>query len=349
MVEFRELIDTKFSLIESVKVYKDMALEMFLPILKTSALTIVFVFFVQALLALLTYNEILNIFFWFLTSLILCIAMASFFKTAEDIILSKTARVYASVAHVLSVSLRLFAVIGAIIGAITLLALPAFYIKTPLFALPYIAIVCIFIIGTIPFVYFAPLAVVLREASIMKSFVFSYYMTLGRWSEVFKSILVQIGFVAIIAFWAYFIVSILFFPNTSDFFHFIFNKAVALSEQSRNLYVRFVFWEMMQIFVFTLISGIFIGNNTVLFSYLDGSLHKIVKRKEKVKINPKVSYVKGNVQFVDILKNSKPFEISTETEEEQTTPKEKFNDTYNDALNEEFIPQDDPTDKTPKE
>lgn len=349
MVNFKELVDDKFSLLESVKVYKDMALEMFIPIVKTAFLTIVFVFCAQAVFSLIPYNDILNMFFGFVSVFILCIAMASFFKTAEDIILGKTPQIYISVVHVLALSLKLFAVLGIILGAIFVLLLPTFYIKNPLFSLPYRAIVSLFIIAVIPFVYFAPIAVVLREASIIKSFIFSYYMTLERWSEVSKSIVVQVVFVFIIAFWSYFILSLLFFPNTSDFFGFLLHKAVALSEQSRNLYIRFVFWEMMQIFVFIMISGIFIANNTILFAYLDGSLHKIIKRKNRIKINNKVNKVNSNVQFVDILRNNKPFEIDIEPEEDNLPKKKKeiFDNSYNnDALNEDFIPQDESANNT---
>ena len=351
MLDFKELIDNKFSLIESIKIYKNMALEMCVPIVKTAAIAIIFIFFVQALLSLLTYNSILNVFFWFATALILCIVMASFFKTAEDIILSKTAQVYLSISHVLSLSLKLFAVISIIVGGIVLLSLPAVYIKNPLFSLPYRVIVGIFVVAALPFVYFAPLAVVLREASIIKSFIFSYYMTLERWSEISKSILVQISFVAIMAFWAYFIVSIFFFPNASDFLYFLMHRAVELTEQSRNLYMRFVSWEMMQIFIFVMVSGIFIGTNTVLFAYLDGSLNKIIKRKEKIKVNPKAGVVNSKVKYVDVLKNSKPFEIATEDEEEEIPhkkQKEALNEIYNDALNEDFVPQDETKNQAPE-
>nr|MCR5504752.1 hypothetical protein [Elusimicrobiaceae bacterium] len=348
-LDFKGIIENKFSLLDSVKIYKDMALEMFIPILKTSAISIIFIFCAQAAFSLMTYNSILNVFFGAVVFLILCVAMSSFFKTAEDIILDKTAQVYSSISHVLSLSLKLFAVLGMILGAIGVLILPVFYIKHLLFILPYTVIVSIFIIACIPFVFFAPLAVVLRDASIKKSFIFSYYMTLERWNEISKAILIQFAFVAIIAFWAYFVVSLLFFPNTSDFFGFLSHQAVALSEQSRNLYVRFVLWEMAQIFVFLMVSGIFIGNNTILFAYLDDSLSKIMKRKEEIKVNNKVSSVNAGVKYVDILRHSKPVVIKPEEDEEKIAKKKQEHDDYyqDDALNSEFVPQE-PKKTSPK-
>ena len=342
MLNFKKLIDTKFSLVESVKIYAEIAFEMFVPIMKTAAVSVVFIFFVQALLSLLEFNYYLNICFLVISAGILFVAVASCFRMAEDIILGKNARIYVHISHILKIFLKLFIVTGIIASAVVLLLLPLFFVKTPLFLLPYSVIAGIFIIGVMPYVYFAPLAVVLREANIKNSFIFSYYMALERWGEIFKAISAQFLFVLIVAFWAYFVVSLMFFPNTSEFFSFLFSKAIALSEQARNLYVRYILWETMQVFVFVLVTGIFVGTNTVLFYYLEGSLEKLIKKKEKIKISPS-KMINRNVKFVDILQSSDPVNIDTEKEEEISRHKkrdEALRDIYGDAVNSNFIPQD---------
>ncbi|MBO7605514.1 MAG: hypothetical protein J6S61_03510, partial [Elusimicrobiaceae bacterium] len=191
-----------------------------------------------------------------------------------------------------------------------------FYIKNLLFALPYKLLAGVFIIAAIPFVYFAPLAVALREANISNSFTFSYYMGIQRWQSISKSILVQIIFTVMVAFWSYFMVSLLFFPNSGDFFDFIFTQASSLAEQSRDLYIRFVFWEIMQIFVFTFVSATFVGMNTILFLYFEGSISKILKEKSQITIRKNREKQFSDVKFVDVLEKKEPVSIDTKPEEE---------------------------------
>ena len=318
MINFQRLTQTNFSLVESVKTYKDMAFALFVPIMQTALLSTVFIMCGQALLSLLPQSPMINICFWIWVGFVFSLSTASFFKTSEDIVLNKAAQIYANIAHVLVLSAKLFAVICLIFGTLALLIAPMFFIKNPLFSLPYKVLASIFIIGAIPFVYFAPLAVALREANIFNSFTFSYYMVLQRWGRISQSIIAQIVFTTIIAFWAYFIVSLLFFPNSSDFFDFLLTKASALSDQARNLYIRFVFWEVIQIFVFTLISAIFIGINTILFLYFEGSISKLLQENDNVKVNPLASKNNSEVKFVDVLEKSSPISIDTKAEEEET-------------------------------
>ncbi len=316
MLNFNGIVDTNFSLMESINIYRNMAIELFVPIFKTAIISVIFIFFGQAVLALLPNSNVNNICFWVWTWFVFSIAIASFFKTSEDIVLNKTAQIYANISHTLMVAVKLFTVTAIIALVLALLVLPAFYIKNPLFSLPYKALVTIFIIAALPFIYFAPLAVALREANIINSFTFSYYMTLERWGLVTKSILTQIIFVAIIAFLVYFVVSLLFFPNSPDFFDFIFTNAPALSEQARNLYVRFVLWEAIQIFIFTLISAVFVGANTVLFLFLEGSIHKITKNDKRKKNDKRDSKSNKDVKYINILKSSKTVVIDPNHEEE---------------------------------
>ena len=317
MLDFKYLVNTKFSLMESLRTYKDMVVSLIIPIIQMSILCSIFIMFGQAALSFFPKSTITNIIFWIWTAFVFSVAIASFFKISEEIVLDKKVQIYANVAHVLLLSAKLFAVIGLIVSALALLIIPMFYIKNPLFALPYKALAGIFIIAILPFVYFAPLAVVLREANILNSFTFSYYMVLQRWGRISKTILTQILFTLIIAFWAYFIVSLLFFPNSPDFFDFIIKRATALNEQFRNLYIRFVFWEIMQISIFTLVSAIFVGINTVLFLYFDGTIAKISEEKTEIKVNHSKSKKKHSIKFVDILKKSKPVAIDPNEEEEE--------------------------------
>ena len=265
MLDFKRLTDTNFSVVESVRVYMDMILHLSVPIIKTALLSTVFIFFGQALFSLLPHNSTVNICFWVWVAFVFSLSTASFFKTSEDLVLNKTAQIYENIISIFVLSSKLFAVVALIFGGLALLILPMFYLKNPLLALPYKVLASIFIIAAVPFVYFAPLAVALREANILNSFTFSFYMVLQRWKNISKSIVTQVIFTFIIAFWAYFVISLLFFPNSGDFFDFIIAKASAIETQARNLYVRFIFWEIMQIFVFTLVSAIFIGINTILF------------------------------------------------------------------------------------
>ncbi len=315
MLNLKKLKDSKFSLLESVKIYKDMFFELLAPILKTSLLAMVFIFLGQTVLSLTESSKIVNICFWVWVGFVFAIVMASFFKTSEDIVLNKTAQIYANISYVLVVAFKLLAVIGIIVGAVILLLLPAYYLKNPLFSLPYKALATIFLIAALPFICFAPLAVVLREANILNSFVFSYYMVLARWGKVAKAMVVQIIFTVIIAFWAYFIVSLLFFPNSSDFFNFVFTHATALEMQSRPLYVRFICWEILQVFIFTMVMAIFTSSNTILFLYLEGTIAKLVKANKKVKVNRSKSGKDGKVNFVDVLENTKTIEIDTKPKE----------------------------------
>lgn len=316
MLDFNGIIDTNFSLMESVNIYRNMAVEMFVPIVKTAVIAIIFIFFGQAVLSLLPHSSINNVCFWVWTWFVFSIAIASFFKTSEDIVLNKTAQIYANISHILTVAVKLFTVTAMIAGILALLIIPMLYIKNPLFSLPYKALVTIFVIAALPFIYFAPLAIALREANILNSFTFSYYMTLERWGLIAKSILTQIIFVAIIAFLVYFVVSLLFFPNSPDFFDFIFTNAPALSEQARNLYMRFVLWEAIQIFIFTMMSAIFIGANTVLFLFLEGSIYKIAKNDKGRKNDKRDSKNTKDVKYINILKNSKQVIIDPKNEEE---------------------------------
>ena len=317
MLNFKELVETKFSLMESLRVYKDMVFALFIPIVQMAVLCSIFIMFGQALLSLFAKSTVANVIFWIWLGFVFSVSIASFFKISEDIILGKKVQIYTNIAHTLLLSAKLFAVIGLIGAALALLIIPMCYIKNPLFALPYKALAGIFIIAALPFVYFAPLAVVLREANILNSFIFSYYMVLQRWGRVSQTILVQIIFTLSIAFWAYFFVSLLFFPNSPDFFDFIINKATSLSEQFRSLYIRFVFWEIMQVFVFTLVSAIFVGINTILFLYFEGTITKLGEGKTEIKINRSKNKKKSSVKFIDILKKSKPVAITTDEEEEE--------------------------------
>lgn len=331
MLNFKKLTDTNFSIVESVIVYLEMALNLIIPILKTALLCTVFILFGQALFSLLPHNTVINICFWVWVGFVFSLSTASFFKTSEDIILNKSAQIYANIARVLVMSAKLFAVGGLIIGALAILIFPIYFLTNPLFLWPYKVLVSIFIIAFVPFVYFAPLAVALREANILNSFTFSYYMVLQRWGTISKSILTQVIFTSIIAFWLFFVVSLLFFPNSGDFFNFIITQASAISEQSRNLYVRFFFWEVVQIFVFTFITGIFIGINTILFLYYDGSISKIVEEGNLVKVNHTKFKKDIDAKFVDMLENSKPVTIDTKAEEEEIhhkTRKEVLNEIY---------------------
>ncbi len=317
MLNFKELLDAKFSLLEAVRVYKDMVVDLAIPIIQMALLSAVFILFGQALLSLLPKSVITNIIFWIWVAFVFCLSTATFFKISEDIILSKAVQIYENIAHTIVLSTKLFAVLGLIFGALVILITPMFYITNPLFALPYKALAIIFIIAAIPFVYFAPLAVVLREANILNSFTFSYYMVLQRWWRMSQIILTQIIFTLIIAFWAYFIVSLLFFPNSPNFFDFIFTKATALSEQFRDLYIRFVFWEIMQVFVLTTVTAVFVGINTILFLYFEGTLTKIIEKKNEIKINRTKAKKKSKIKFVDVLANSKPVTIDTTEEKEE--------------------------------
>lgn len=339
MLDFRKLTNTNFALVDSIRIYMDMIVVMLVPLLKTALLSAVFVLFGQALLSFVPKNTVVNVCFWVWVAFVFSLAIASFFKTSEDLILNKTAQIYANVARVLSLSVKLFAVVALILGALAVLIVPMFYIKNPLFSLPYKVLVSMFIIAVIPFVYFAPLAVALREANIFNSFAFSYYMVLQRWSNISKSILAQLIFTLMIGFWAYFIVSLLFFPNSGDFFNFIFTQATALEEQSRSLYVRFVFWEVMQVFIFTFVSGIFIGINTILFLYFDGSITKIIQAENDAKVKKNRSKKENETKFVTVLAKSKAVTIDTEPEEEEIhhkTRKEVLKEIYADYSDEEY-------------
>lgn len=352
MLNFSKLIDTNFSVVESVRVYLDMILYLAIPIVKTALLSTVFILFGQAVFSLFPRSAVTNICFWIWIGFIFSISTASFFKTSEDLVLNKVARIYANIASIFVLSAKLFTVVGIILGAITLLMLPMVYIKSPLFVLPYKVLAGIFIIAAIPFVYFAPLAVALHEANILNSFTFSYYMVLQRWKNISKSIMTQIVFTGIIAFWAYFIVSLLFFPNSSDFFNFIFTQASSLVEQSRSLYVRFVFWEIVQIFVFTFVSGTFVGMNTILFLYLEGSISKILQEENKVIIKRNIEKHFNDVKFVDVLEQKEAVTIDTKSDEEtihHKTRKEVLNEIYPGYLEEDFFHGEQKDSSSPKD
>lgn len=342
MLKFKKLIETDFAVVDSVRVYFNMMMALLIPIVKTTFISTAFILFGQAVLSLVPKSTMVNVCFWVWVGFVFSLSTASFFKTSEDLVLNKTAQIYANLAKVLGLSLKLFAVVALILGALAVLILPAFYLTNPLFSLPYKVLAGIFIIAFVPFVYFAPLAVALREANIFNSFTFSYYMVLQRWKKIFKSILTQVVFTVLIAFWAYFIVSLLFFPNSDDFFNFIFTQAASLEEQARNLFVRFVFWEIMQIFVFTFVSGTFIGINTILFLYFDGSILKIVEERNKIKVNRSRSKNNSDAKFVDVLEKSKPVNIDTKSEEEEIhhkTRQEVLSEIYPGIPEEEYTAQ----------
>lgn len=339
MLNFRKLIDANFALVDSVKIYFDMMLAMAVPMIKTALISVAFILCAQALLSFAPNNMIINICFWVWVGFVFSISIASFFKTSEDIILNKTAQVYANIAKVISLSLKLFAVVAIIIGALAILIIPMFYIKNPLFSLPYKVLVAMFVIAIVPFIYFAPLAVALREANIFNSFTFSYYMVLQRWSNISKSISAQIVFTLMLAFWAYFIISLLFFPNSEDFFNFIFAHATAIEDVSRSLYIRFIFWEIIQIFIFTLVTATFIGINTILFLYFDGSISRMLQEESSEKTKKAVTKKENETKFVTVLAKSKPVSIDTESEEEEIhhkSRKEVLKEIYPDYPEDEY-------------
>ncbi len=339
MLNFKGIVDTNFSIVESVRVYTNMILQLSVPVVKTALLSAVFILFGQALFSLIPHSTVINICFWVWIGFVFSLSTASFFKTSEDIVLNKTAQVYTNIANVLTLSFKLFAVVALIAGALGILILPMFYLKNPLYALPYKVLAGIFIIAAFPFVYFAPLAVALREANIFNSFTFSYYMVLQRWKNICKNIVVQAVFTAIIAFWSYFIVSLLFFPNSGDFYDFILKQASVIGEQARNLYVRFVFWEVMQIFVFTFVTGAFIGMNTILFLYFDGSISKIVQEQNTIKVNRIRAKKEKETKFVDMLEKSKAVNIDTKPDKEEIhhkTRKEVLSEIYPNYSEEEY-------------
>ncbi len=331
MVDFKKLVNTDFAVVESIKTYLGMVMYLLIPIIKTALLSTIFILFGQALLSLIPQTTGTNICFWVWVGFVFSLSTASFFKTSEDLILNKTAQIYANIANVFVLSARLFTVVALILGALTLLIIPMFYLKNPLYALPYKVLASIFIVATVPFVYFAPLAVALREANIINSFTFSFYMVLQRWKNMSKTILVQVLFTAMIAFWAYFLVLLMFFPNGGDFYDFILYQSSSLAQQARDLYIRFIFWEFVQIFVFTFVSGLFIGINTILFLYFDGSITKIMQQDNEIKVNNNKAKHNIDTKFVDMLEKSKAVDIDTKPEEEEThhkTRKEVLNEIY---------------------
>lgn len=354
MLNFKKLKKSKFSLVESVKIYKDMAFELFVPAIKTSLIAGIFILFAQTALSFASYSKELDIVFWAWTLIIILVATTSFFKTAEDLILSKKPKIYDSISHILMLSVKLFAVLAMIAGVIGLLITPMFFLDNPLFSLPYKFLVAIFLIAAAPFVYFAPLAVVLRGADIINSFVFSYYMVLSRWSKVAKAMLVQLVFTAIIAFWVYFVISLIFFPNTSVFLDFLFTKATALTMLSHSLYSQFIVWEVLQVFVLILMIGIFTGANTILFMHLEGTLFKLVKEKIKFKINHLKSVSSGSNNFIDVLAGGKSVDIDTssangDSNEERDYDPEDFYDGYSEYQEQEtFSMSDDVEDEEVK-
>ena len=209
-----------------------MILYLIIPIIKTALLSTIFILFGQALLSLIPQSTGTNICFWVWVGFVFSLSTASFFKTSEDLILNKTAQIYANVANVFIMSAKLFAVVALILGSLALLIMPMFYFKNPLFTLPYKMLACIFIVAAVPFVYFAPLAVALREANVFNSFTFSFYMVFQRWKNIARIILVQVLFTAMVAFWAYFFVLLLFFPNGGDFYDFVFSQSSSLDNHS---------------------------------------------------------------------------------------------------------------------
>lgn len=333
MLNLKRLKKSKFSLVESVRTYLDMAKAMFVPVLKTSLLSMIFIFLGQMGLSFLPHSQITNACFWVWTAFVIIVSTTSFFKTAEDILLDKPARIYDNIAYILLLSTKLFAVIAIIVGAVALLILPMFYLENPLFALPYKSLVAIFLIAVAPFIYFAPLAVVLREANILNSFTFSYYMVLSRWGKVAKAMSVQIIFTGLIIFWVYFLICIIVFPNSADFFKFIFTKATAIEMQSRSLYPSFILWEALQVFAFTLMTAIFTGANTIFFMYLEGTLFKLVKEKIKFEVNPMDAIpTEIRANFVDV----KTININTSaSKEEERSPEddEKVDDGFSEYQN----------------
>ena len=330
MLNLKKLKKSKFSLVESVRTYRDMALRLFVPVLKASFIAVIFIFLVQTALSFATHGLTADIVFWVWTLFVIIVSTCSFFKTSEDIILDKKPHVYSSISHILLLSARLFAVVAIIAGVAALLITPMFFLKNPLFALPYKFLVVIFAAAVIPYIYFAPLAVVLREADIVNSFIFSYYMVLARWSKVAKAILVQLIFTGLIAFWVYLFISVIFFPHSADFFNFLLSKATSLDMQARTLYVPFIFWEMMQIFAFTLVTAIFTGANTILFMHLEGTLFKLVKDKLKFKVNPMKPQGNNN-HFLEVLSGGKSVVHIEKAEKKNDTDddeEEYFDDGY---------------------
>ena len=105
----------------------------------------------------------------------------------------------------------------------------------------------------------------------------------------------------------------------------------------------------MQIFVFTLISGTFIGINTILFLYFDGSITKIVEEKNKIKINRTRAKNNSDTKFVDVFEKSKPVSIDTKSEEEEIhhkTRKEVLSEIYPNYTEEEYTARN--KNKSPK-
>ena len=335
MLNLKRLKKSKFSLVESIRTYLDMARAMCIPVLKTSLLSIIFIFLGQTILSFFPHGLITNICFWIWTIFVVIVATTSFFKTAEDIILNKPPQIYDNITYILLLSAKLFAVISIIVGAVAVLVAPMLFLKNPLFALPYKSFVIIFLIAVAPFICFAPLAVVLREADVLNSFAFSYYMVLSRWGKVAQAMFVQILLTAMIVFWVYLVIGIIVFPHSPDFFNFIFTKATALEMQSRSLYPTFILWEALQVFAFTLMTAIFTGANTIFFMYLEGSLFKLIQEKVKFQVGtltPIPSNVKVN--FVDILTGSKSVNVNTSEENEENAPDNKvIDDGYNEYQN----------------
>ena len=132
MVDFRKLVNTDFSVVESVKTYLGMIVYLIIPIIKTALLSTVFILFGQALLSLIPQSTGIKICFWVWVGFIFSVSIASFFKTSEDLILNKTAQIYANVANVFILSAKLFTVVALILGALALLIAPMFYLKNPL-------------------------------------------------------------------------------------------------------------------------------------------------------------------------------------------------------------------------
>ena len=335
MLNFKKLKKSQFALVESVLTYKDMSKALFVPSLKTSLVAIVFIFLGQTILSYFPHDQITNICFWVWTLLVAIVSTISFFKTSEDLILNQTPHIYNNISHVLLVSAKLFTVITIIVGVIALLIIPMFLLENPLFALPYKFLVVIFLIAAIPFVYFAPLAVVLRGAKIFNSFTFSYYMVLSRWSIVAKAVTVQLIFTAMVIFWVYFLICIIVFPNNSDFLNFMFTKATALEMQSRSLYPRFILWEALQVFAFIFMTAIFTGANTIFFMYLEGTLFNLTKEKSKSKDVDSIKSVPNiKVNFVDVLTDAKSVNIDASMEKQPNTSKATKEDIYDDGYSE---------------
>ena len=248
------------------------------------------------------------------------VTLFSYIFFCEDFADGKKTAAFENIAKVL---LKIHRILGVFVISAAFLAvtyLPLLFFKNPMIVLPFILVLFILYIIVIPFFIFAPMAIYLRDAGVIDSLKYSYYMVKGRWIKILAWLMVCSFIGAALFFAAGLILAValkVFIPWISErFFSFMLSGAVGAN------YIPFILISVAAaafavIFLIVFLYSFMMSANSVVFLNLE------LKPEPEPEPEPEhegIEISSGKSaphEITEIFKNIKPVDVNVSADTEK--------------------------------